>query len=89
MDAESKTVTIKGAKTLNITVNSNEAQIDGKNAELDVPAAIKNDRVYVPLRFAAEGLNVPIEWDAETKTVIIGTQNSNAENTKGGKICKQ
>lgn len=39
---------------------------------IDVPPQIVNDRTFVPIRFVAESLNETVDWDNETRTVIIG-----------------
>jgi len=40
---------------------------------------IYNGRSYVPLRAIAEALNVYVDWDAETSTIILGENNANEE----------
>ncbi|MCL6447697.1 MAG: copper amine oxidase [Armatimonadetes bacterium] len=43
--------------------------VDGLPVNFDAPPIIQNDRVLVPFRAVAEALNVPVSWDARTKTV--------------------
>ncbi|KPU26978.1 hypothetical protein TR13x_07600 [Caloranaerobacter sp. TR13] len=50
----------------NISIN-----VDGSKIETDVEPFIYNDRVYVPIRFVAEKLDKEVEWNNETKTVLI------------------
>ncbi|MEN2773534.1 extracellular solute-binding protein [Acetivibrio clariflavus] len=40
---------------------------------------IYNGRSYVPLRAIAEALNVYVDWDAETSTIILGENNAYEE----------
>ena len=40
-------------------------------ADTDVPAQLINDRLYLPLRAASEGLGLSVDWDGETKTVYV------------------
>ena len=54
-----------------IPLYSDTAYIDGVEHKLDVPAEIINDRTMVPLRFIAEALDVYIDWDGNTRTVLI------------------
>ncbi|WP_058485924.1 stalk domain-containing protein [Defluviitalea phaphyphila] len=42
-----------------------------KKTSSDKPAIIYNDSVYVPVRFIAEGISMPITWDAKTQTVKV------------------
>lgn len=43
----------------------------------DQPAPmIINDRVYVPLRLISTALGYEIQWQAESKQVVIGTMGS-------------
>lgn len=46
--------------------------VNGKVVESDVEPYITNGRTMVPVRFISEALGLKVEWDAETKTVIIG-----------------
>jgi hypothetical protein len=38
---------------------------------LDVPARIKSNRTYVPIRFASENLGVNVTWDSKTRTIKL------------------
>ena len=40
---------------------------------LDVPAQLISDRTMIPARACAEALGCLVDWDQETKTVIITT----------------
>lgn len=61
--------------------------------ELETPARIVNDRTVVPVRAIAEGMNSVVDWNGETRTVIVtkdvakdsgedGTQDPEAENAQ-------
>ena len=78
-DAENKSVTAqKGDSTLKLAIGENVMTVDGSEIELDSPAQIINSRTMVPLRAISESFGCEVEWDGETKTVII---NTNAEET--------
>lgn len=47
--------------------------VDGKEIKSDVAPLIVNDRVMVPLRFAAEALGSKVEWDSKQRAVVIST----------------
>ena len=71
-DGTTQTATaIKGDITISVTINSNIAIVNGIQKTLDVPAEITNGRTFVPVRFFAEALNMNVDWDGYTKTVII------------------
>ena len=45
--------------------------VNGKAARFDVPPVIKDGRTLVPVRALVEALGATVEWQAETRTVII------------------
>ena len=61
----------KDWQTVELTINSKEAYINGKKAALDVPATIINGRTMLPARFIAEALGCEVEYLADTEKVII------------------
>ena len=60
-----------GGREIILPLYSDTAYIDGAEYWLDVPAKIINDRTMVPLRFVAEALEVSVDWDGDTRTVLI------------------
>lgn len=69
-----KTRTVTGNKdSINIllTVDNKLAKVNGKTVVLDVPATVIDGRTMVPTRFIAENLGNQVEWNAQTRTVII------------------
>lgn len=71
-DGNTQTATaVKADITISVTINSNIAIVNGEQKILDVPAEITNGRTFVPVRFFAEALNMNVDWDGYTKTVII------------------
>ncbi len=72
-----KTVTgTKGDTKVSLQIGNTTAKINDKDATLDVPAKILNDRTMVPVRFISETLGCNVGWDDATKTVIISTDGS-------------
>lgn len=57
-----------GIKTYSAT---NVMTGETKNIDLDVPPTIIEDRTLVPIRAVSEALDKNVEWNGETKTVII------------------
>ena len=71
-DGEPKTaIAVKGDISIKITIDSNIAIVNGKEQTLDVPAEVTQNRTFVPVRFFAEALNLIVDWNGNTKTVII------------------
>lgn len=59
------------AITLVLTIGSRAYTINGNNLTAPIAPVIKNSRTLVPLRLIAEGLGADVDWEHETKTVII------------------
>lgn len=71
-DGENRVVTVKGEDIeIKLTIDSAVALVNGVEEMLETPAFIENDRTYTPVRFIAEKLGSTVNWDGETKTVII------------------
>ncbi|ALS21976.1 copper amine oxidase N-terminal domain-containing protein [Paenibacillus naphthalenovorans] len=70
--AETSTVTAhKGQTTIQLTIDSDSAIINGELTKLDAPPIIKNGVTLVPVRFISESLGTKVEWKETTKTVQI------------------
>jgi len=73
-DQATKTVNTRlGTKTIILQINNTIALVDDKEVHLDVPMTIVDGITLVPVRFIAEGLGVKVDWDNNTKTIIINT----------------
>lgn len=71
-DNNTKTVTgTLGNKIIKLQIDNRIAKVDGKDVTLDVPGTIINGSTFVPVRFIAESLGAKVDWDNNTKTVII------------------
>lgn len=69
---EERKVTITGDNvTIILTIDSDKAYVNGEEETLDSPAFIENDRTYTPVRFICEKLGASVDWDAQSKKVII------------------
>ena len=53
--------------------------VDGVETTSDVPVINKGGRIYVPVRFLAESLGYPVEWDEEKGMVYIGIRPSGTD----------
>lgn len=75
-DATTKTITaVQGDTTVKFTIGKSEMELtkDGKTTTQAIDAAtfIKNDRTYIPVRFAAQALACQVGWDDDFKTVVL------------------
>ena len=71
-DDENKTVISKlGDATVTMVIGEKSITVNDTATEIDVPAQIVNDRTLVPVRAVSESFGCGVEWDAETKTVIV------------------
>lgn len=59
--------------SVNLTVDSAKAYVNGKEVTLDVPAIIISGRTMVPLRFVSEAMGAIVEWDGERRCAYIYT----------------
>lgn len=80
-EAEGK-VWVEGPySTVEFTLNETTAYIHRKydfsgipmKSELDAAPFVENGRIYLPLRFAAEGLDIVVDWDGENTAVLMKT----------------
>lgn len=59
--------------TIELTVGSNTLKVSGASVEMDVAPYLKDGRVMVPVRFLAEALGFPVEYDFSDPTNKIVT----------------
>lgn len=62
------------SKKVKLWIDNYTAEVDGVETTLDVPAKIISSKTMVPARFISEKCGLNVEWDDETKTVTITTQ---------------
>lgn len=71
-DPATRSATLKTSDTeVHVTIGKKMAHVNGEEVALDVAAEIKGGRTFVPLRFVSENLGADVEYDADTKTIII------------------
>ncbi len=72
-DENTKTVSIlRGQRIISIEVGSEEMYINGTKVPMNTKAAIKDERIFVPVRDIASALSISnIEWNEETKTITL------------------
>lgn len=74
-DQEEKKATASlDGTTLELTLDSNIAVVNGMKVGLDAPVMMIKDRVLVPARFVSESFGSNVDWDNRTKTVYIDSK---------------
>lgn len=75
-DDITKTVTANKSDTeIILRIGDSAALVNGNETGLDCAPQIADGRTLVPLRFIGEALGSRVEWDNESKTVIITSKN--------------
>jgi hypothetical protein len=62
---------VKGDRTLAFEIGSQTVLVNGRARLMDTAPFIEQERVFIPLRFAAELLECQVLWDSVTKSVVI------------------
>lgn len=76
-DQSTKTaIGVYGDTTVKITIGNTTAYKNNIPIELDSPAYTTDGRTMVPVRFIAESFNCNVEWNQNTKTVLITSPDS-------------
>lgn len=71
-NSSKRNVTIKDNNTeILLSINSSTAYVNGKAVKLDIPAKIKNNRTYIPVRFVSENMGAKVSWNSGERTVYI------------------
>ncbi len=74
-DEETRTAIISnGIDVIEIPIGVNVIYKNNESITIDVPAQIINDRTMLPLRAISEAFGLIVEWDEETRTVLINEQ---------------
>ena len=71
-EESSQTVTLTmNSDVITLKIDSNIAYLNGEKETLDASPVIINERTMLPIRFIAEGFNLGVAWDGDTRTVSI------------------
>lgn len=65
-------VAVRGEQTVELSLGSRQARVNGKPSLLDVPAFTIGDRTMVPLRFIGESLGASVQWVEASRVILIG-----------------
>ena len=58
-------------RSIQLTVDSTEAVMNGEKVKLSTPMRLKSGRTFVPLRFVAESLGASVDFDDRSNTAIV------------------
>ena len=76
VEFESKTQKVTGKRDglkIELTIGSRSAKVNGKVQTLTAAPVIKNNTVFVPLRFIGQAAGAEVYWNADSSTVEIDT----------------
>ncbi|MBN9414979.1 hypothetical protein ABS71_16720 [bacterium SCN 62-11] len=71
----------RGSQSVELSLGSNQAMVDGAPVTLDTPAASLGGRTMVPLRFVSEALGADVRWQDSTQTVFMTTNGASSDAT--------
>lgn len=78
-----KILASKNGRDISLFIGSNIMYLDSiTSVELDVPAEIINDKTYIPLRAVSEAFDASVEWDENSKTATIVSNDSSLKISK-------
>lgn len=79
-DNDTQTVSCKlGEREVSLVINSDKMTVPEGEITLDVPAKIINSRTMVPVRAVSEGLGAQVDWDNDTRTVVVVSEDASEE----------
>ncbi|MFD2673455.1 copper amine oxidase N-terminal domain-containing protein [Marinicrinis sediminis] len=71
-DSETQTtMMVKGDTEIKITLGDNEMWKNDTRIMMDTEAEIQDGRIFIPVRFAAEGLGASVAWDGDENHIIL------------------
>jgi len=68
---EHTAIIVYGGTTIEFNIENDIVYLNGQEAQIDVPAEIMKGRIVVPLRFVIENMDLEVEYEEETQTIII------------------
>lgn len=73
------------AQTNNTKTPPLSMQILGKKASTASPPVVKNNRIYIPLRYVGEAVGYKVSWNAKTNTMELKSASPSVKVTIGSK----
>lgn len=69
--ANQRVAIVKDGCEIVLNINSDMVTVDGTPYQIAQAPQVINNRTMVPLRFIAEAYNINVDWDGDTRTVVI------------------
>jgi len=74
-DVETREITaLKEGRIVKFKIDNEIMNVDGKKIKIDVPPMLIENRTLVPVRACAESFDMKVEYEENTKTVIIKSE---------------
>ena len=71
-NGDTQTVSAKrGAQSVNLSIGSDTAVVNGRKTALDASPYIKDGRTMIPLRLASEALGINVGWDGNQRLIVM------------------
>lgn len=71
-DAAAKTAEVEWVgHTFRVEIGSQTAQIDGKTVQMDTTPVLKNQAMFLPLRFFLDATDVKWRWDQASQQLVL------------------
>lgn len=84
----------RNQKVVKLKIGDKKGLINDTPVVLDAPPSITKGRTLVPLRFVGEAFGAKVEWDNDTRTITISTDdlvektyNTSGNINNGGSVC--
>lgn len=76
----SSAICTKGETVVKMTVNSMDMYVNDQLTKMDISPVVIDGRTLAPARYVAEAFGATVQWNQESKTVVISTtmQNNNS-----------
>lgn len=71
-EASTKKITLKArGNVVEMWLGKTDITVNGQAKKMDIAPTSKNDRTFVPVRFAGENLNCKVDWINSTKEAVM------------------
>lgn len=71
-EASTRKITLKArGNIVEMWLDKKDIKVNGISKQMDIAPISKNDRTFVPVRFAAENINCKVDWINSTKEAVI------------------
>lgn len=77
-EATKSVASVKDDTVVVLQIGQNKIFVNGTAKEMDTVAVITGDRTMVPLRAVSEAFHCVVDWNGDTRTVDITTNDANA-----------